>query len=309
LQSHKEEIKLFLTQNFVDILLISETNFTKKNYFSIPRYKLYYTNHPDGTAHRGTAILIKEKFEHYELLKCEENSIQTTSIKVKGFPYEINITAVYCPPRHNLKKEEFETFFQTLGTKFIAGGNYNRKQTLWGSRLTATKGRELSKVIQEKNYTFLSTGTPTYWPADGNKISDLLDFFVTNGIDSIHRHKIKLRLNIGPFSNNSNIKHISNRNPTPRLHSSKTNWDIYRQIIQDKVNLSINLKEREDIELETNNLLNLLQHAAKEAIPNIDPQRPTNNIPSEIKKLVAEKRKARSIWQRTHTSHSRRKYN
>jgi hypothetical protein len=85
------------------------------------------------------------------------------------------------------------------------------------------------------------------------------------------------------------------------LHNSQTNWDTYRQIIQDKVNLSIKFKEHKDIELETNNLLSLLQHAAKEATPNNDPQRTTNNIPYEIKRLVAEKRRARTIWQRTHT--------
>ena len=78
-------MKLFLKQNFIDILLISETHFTTKNYFSIPRYKLYNTNHPDGTVHRGTAILKKETIEHYELLKYEEDSIQATSIKVKDF--------------------------------------------------------------------------------------------------------------------------------------------------------------------------------------------------------------------------------
>jgi hypothetical protein len=50
------------------------------------------------------------------------------------------------------------------------------------------------------------------------------------------------------------------------------------------VNLSIKLKEYEDIELETNNLFNLLQHAAKEANPHSNPQRTTNNIPFEIKK-------------------------
>jgi hypothetical protein len=65
-------------------------------------------------------ILIKETIEHYELLKYGEDSIQAKSIKVKGFPYEITITAVYCPPRHNVKNEHFETFFQTLGPKFIA---------------------------------------------------------------------------------------------------------------------------------------------------------------------------------------------
>ena len=66
------------------------------------------------------------------------------------------------------------------------------------------------------------------------------------------------------------------------MHNSKTNWDTYRQIIQDKVNLSIKLKKHEDIELETNKLLHLLQHAAKEATPNSDPQKTTNNIPYEI---------------------------
>jgi len=111
LQNHNEEIKLFLKQNFIDILLISETHFTTKNYFSISSYKLYYNNHPDGTVHGSTAILIKESIEHYELLQYEEDSIQATSIKLKGFPYEITITAVYRPPPHNLKKEHFATFF------------------------------------------------------------------------------------------------------------------------------------------------------------------------------------------------------
>jgi exonuclease III len=186
LQNHKEEIKLFSKQNFIDILLIRETHFTTKKYFSTPRYKLYYTSHPDGTAHGGTAILIKETTEHNELLKYEEDSIQDKSIKVKGFPHGITITAIYCPPRHNLKREHFETFFQTLGPKFIAEVDYNNKHTLSGSSLTTRKGRELSKVIQEKNYSFLSTGTPTYWPTDGNKIPDLLDFFVSNGISSTY---------------------------------------------------------------------------------------------------------------------------
>jgi hypothetical protein len=86
LQNHKEEIILFLQQNYIDILLISETHFTTKNYFLMPRYKLYCTNQPDGTAHGGTAILIQETIEQYELLQNEEESFQATSIQVNGFP-------------------------------------------------------------------------------------------------------------------------------------------------------------------------------------------------------------------------------
>jgi hypothetical protein len=96
---------------------------------------------------------------------------------VKVFPYEITVTAVYCPPRRNLKKGHFGTFFQTLGPKFIAGSDHTSKHTLCGSRLTTTKGKELSKANQEKNYSFLSTETPTYWPTDG-KTSRIYEIYL-----------------------------------------------------------------------------------------------------------------------------------
>jgi hypothetical protein len=79
-------------------------------------------------------------------------------VKVKALPYERTVSAVHCPPRHNLKREHFELLFETLGSKFIAGRDYNSKHKIWGSRLITTKGRELLQVIRDKNYTFLSTG-------------------------------------------------------------------------------------------------------------------------------------------------------
>ena len=99
-------------------------------------------------------------------------------------PYDITISAAYCPPQHNNKKEDYQSFFSTVGNKFIAGGDYNSKHVLWGSRLTTTKGRELAKLMQEENYYYMSTGTPTYWPTDPQKTPDLLDFFVTKRLSS-----------------------------------------------------------------------------------------------------------------------------
>jgi exonuclease III len=104
LQQHKDEVILFLKQNQIDILLISETHFTSKNHFSIPGYELCCKNHPDRTAHGGTPIIIKIIITYYEQLKYAEETIQATSVKVEGLLYEITVVAVYCPPRHNLKK-------------------------------------------------------------------------------------------------------------------------------------------------------------------------------------------------------------
>ena len=43
---------------------------------------LHYMVHPDGTAHAGTAILIKKSVQHYEMEKYEKSHLQATSIKV-----------------------------------------------------------------------------------------------------------------------------------------------------------------------------------------------------------------------------------
>jgi hypothetical protein len=107
---------------------------------------VYHTNHRDGTAHGGIAILIKHTIDHYHLQKYEENHLQTTSIKVGTLPYQPIISAVYCPPRHNIKKEQFEHFFYTLGQRFLAGGDYNSKNILWGSRQKARNLQILCRI-------------------------------------------------------------------------------------------------------------------------------------------------------------------
>jgi len=162
LLNHKEEVQLFLFQNKIDILLVSETHFTSKTYFTIPGYNLCHTNHPDDRAHGGTTILIRKTIQYTEQLQHAQPDMQATIIRVHGHQRYINIAAVYCPPRYNLKAQQYHSFFKLLEPSFIAGSDYNSKHTLWGCRVTITKGKELALLIHSQNYSFLSTGTPTY---------------------------------------------------------------------------------------------------------------------------------------------------
>ena len=50
-------------------------------------------------------------------------------------------------------------YFETLGPRFIAGGDYNAKHPRWGSRLTTTRGRELHKATTQPLRTFVSGST------------------------------------------------------------------------------------------------------------------------------------------------------
>jgi exonuclease III len=59
LKNHVNQLQSVLFDKRIDIALISETHFTKYSYISIPDYSLIKSNHPDGTAYGGAAILIK----------------------------------------------------------------------------------------------------------------------------------------------------------------------------------------------------------------------------------------------------------
>jgi len=171
LSHHSNELKHFLSKNNVDILLVSETHFTKKSFFQIPSYCFYQSMHPDGSAHGGSAILIKKTFKHYESTHFSTNEIQATNIVVEDTIGPLLISAIYSPPKHNIKMDTYVNFFKTLGCRFIAGGDYNAKNTIWGSRLTTTKGRELYNAMISLKLKAFSTGEPTYWPADPKKNS------------------------------------------------------------------------------------------------------------------------------------------
>jgi hypothetical protein len=65
LSQHAQEIKLFLQNFHLDILLVSETHFTERRYMKIPNYNIYHTTHPDETAHGGTAVIIRPNLKHH----------------------------------------------------------------------------------------------------------------------------------------------------------------------------------------------------------------------------------------------------
>jgi len=172
-----QEIKTFN----IDILLVSKTHFTNRSYITVPNYSIYYTNHTDEIAHRGTAVIIKQNIKYYVRAEYRHENIHVTRIAIEDNTGETTVSAIYCPPIHN-KYDDYDRLFKTLGNGFIAGGDYNAKNTSWGSRLTTTKGRELHKFMQNNNLKFNKTAH--LWPSDPNKIRDLVDFCVTKGTDT-----------------------------------------------------------------------------------------------------------------------------
>ena len=63
-------------------------------HLNIPYYSIYHTEHPDGTAHGGTAVIIRSSIAHYELSKFHQDFVQATTIEVRKLPTPLIISAV-----------------------------------------------------------------------------------------------------------------------------------------------------------------------------------------------------------------------
>lgn len=180
-----QESTVFLHTNDIQIMLITETHFTNRNFIRIKGYSSYEANHPENKSKGGSMILIQNGITHYELEKiCEKNMQATSTQMIQEGNRSIAVSSVYCPPRFNITKVQFETLFSRLGPRYIIGGDCNAKHVTRRSKQTTTRGKQLHDAILSHNCHPVTTGKPTaYWPADRNRIPDLIQPMATLNID------------------------------------------------------------------------------------------------------------------------------
>lgn len=87
--------------------MVSETHFTKISSIKIQNYNLYATYHPDGIAHAGAAIIIRSSIKHDELPQFKRDYIQSATIGISDRNETFNIYAIYRPPKHKIKEEQY----------------------------------------------------------------------------------------------------------------------------------------------------------------------------------------------------------
>lgn len=63
--------------------------------------------HPDGTAHGGSAIIIKNNIRHYMKKVFQKKHIQAISVVIEDWDSPIIIIVIYCPLKHNIKDYKY----------------------------------------------------------------------------------------------------------------------------------------------------------------------------------------------------------
>lgn len=270
LLKRKTKLEMFLKTEQIDIALISETHLTSRLRADIYGYKLYTCHHPSGNSHGGTAIYIRSSLQHYEVQSYSKPTIQAAILSVRlHVGTDVRVGAIYSPPRHTVLRSEYDRLFAVMCPKWIAGGDFNAKHPLWGSRLTTTKGKNLYDSLMRNNVQCYSNGSPTYWPTDPDKRSDCIDFFLSHGISANY---IDIQ-NMADLSSDHSplILTISDtilrKQTASKITSKFKNWEQFREVIHNNLDLKIRLKTPEEIDAAMQYLQTVIVDAAKVSTP------------------------------------------
>lgn len=300
------ELEYFLHAKRIDIALITETHLTSRARFLMRGYSVIRADHPLDRSQGGSLILIRSTITHHiHPIEPPTMYLQAAAISVSLKNSSVTVASVYSPPRFRITSDQFSQFFTSLGTTFIAGGDYNSKHIQWGSRITQPRGRALLKAVSElaQNSHILAPTSPTYWPTAATKLPDIIDVFITRGIN-IHHTKLENFLNDlssdhSPLFLSLNTTPVL-RPPRPSLTPGDTNWEHFRSILQQNINLKLPLKTPLELEAAVEHFTKQIQNAAWNATT---PRKYTRQYgpvyPQYIKELIQEKRRARGRWQRS----------
>jgi len=310
--SHRLELQTFLDMHEIDIALISETNFTSRTVFRLPRYTVFHSIHHDDTAHGGAAVIIRNSVRHHEHLRLQTPELQAIAFHLEALPWPLTVSAVNCPPCHATSSAIYSDFFRSLGPRFLDGGDRNAKLTTWGGRRITPKGRTFLSAIRGCHGTYFSLGEPTYWPTDHQRLPDLLDFFVPWGIAASY---IRVEPVFELSSDHSPIlatvgAHILSRVVTPTLTTNHTDWDAFRAYTTTHIDLHLLIKQRSELNDATHHFTTFVQDAAwHSSPPPRKPLAPVHATTLHTRNFVTDKRRARSRWQRSRNQGDRDIYN
>jgi len=312
LKNHVIEIQSVLQNKRIDIALITETHLTQHSNVHIPGYKLLKANHPDNTAHGGVVILIKSTITFQILPNFCQNFLQSCAILININNIPITIATLYSPPKHTVTIADFNNYFCTFGNNFIVGGDFNAKHQSWGCRTNNPRGLVLRDVTCIKKLKILAPPGPTYWPTSAQKNPDILNIFVPKTPSNLF-HSIDNILDLN--SDHSSVVLTLNEYPfirpePPKLFNATTDRYKFHDLVNQKIILNVKLKSTEDIDSAVNSFTNIIQSAAWSTTSEANHSclyQPS--LPSHIRTLIVEKRRARALYQRDRLPSLKQKYN
>jgi exonuclease III len=160
LNSHITELTKFLENNpqAPSLLCIQETHFSKGTGLEIYGYTGYHLFRDDRKG-GGTSIYVHQNIPSNKITLAGNFEIIGVQINDSHFKSLYNIYSVYLPPDISYTKEDLAKAFP-LTPSFIVG-DFNAKNTLWGSTKSDSKGLKIENLMEDLELVCLNNGQGT----------------------------------------------------------------------------------------------------------------------------------------------------
>lgn len=292
------ELHSSLTDLQIDMALLSETHLTKCEKRFFEGYKMYNAKHPSNNSRGGASVLIRASIKHSLIKIIENEEFQSVVIEIDTSLGSFNVAAVYSPPKHKITKEKYLSFFKELGPKFLIGGDWNAKNSRWGSRLTTVKGKNMEEAVSMLQGNYISPGKPTFFPYNQQSQPDLLDFFVFKNVPLVDKTAcdiLDVKIDHAPVTLTIFETPILTVK-SPSLTSHRTNWEEFREKLTSQIQPLDSINTREDLDRETELFVAQIQEAAIFCTPVAAKGVKMFRLPGEILNLIKTKRKLKRRW-------------
>ncbi|CAB3222377.1 unnamed protein product [Arctia plantaginis] len=179
-------LRLFLKEQRVDVMLISETYLKSKLQLRIPGYFVYRQDEvtPQGEAYRGLAVLVKRTLVHQAVEPKRLDTLYALGVDIQVGGGEMRLYAAYRAPSTPLRVQEVRDLLLTAPptTPTIVAGDLNAKHQAWHNTTSNTTGKQLVHDASTYGYEIAGPREPTRLDPVRPHRDSVLDIVVYRGL-------------------------------------------------------------------------------------------------------------------------------
>ena len=293
LRANKENLIHYLEEHqFPDIVSVNETKMDMSQTIDIPNYVCVAQR---GNKPHGSMILVRKDIQNVSVIEELENiNEEVIGIKLNSISNRptINIVTYYNPPGKFTDPQALDICNHLRGRTVLVG-DFNSKNTCWGSTKTDRQGLALLTNINDHRFIVLNDGSMTrYDPVTGKEqvldlclvnslmAQDFLTWCVDGDIGSDH-YPIRASFSIGHSTGETTYRNIKD-----------TDWKVFQEYL-DKIQIS---EVSSALDVET--AVVALSESIKQAFHNSCPEKVNKfhkktPFTQEMLQIVKEKRRLR----------------
>ena len=281
----------FIDRYGIDVMLVNETKLTGDCKMVIRGFTIIRKDRTDA-AHTlgGVAIIIRNGIQFQELQN--DNVIENITLKISN----LRIVAAYRQPTVKIGADDIRRLFGNSGRALIVG-DLNAQHWSWNCTTANAAGRILYDTVDNDRLNVHFPDTHTHYPLNGRTPSTI-DIVINKNI-----HNITHITSLPELDSDHNpivfgiLERIEVEKGQKLISFKNTNWTKFRSDLDRSIHSNSNINNEIELNREIEDLVAAVQKATDRNSRLVDANLHRNDLPREIKDLIAERNRTRRQWQ------------